>query len=208
MVPSADGPYTPGVRLVLLLLAVSFGLGLLVGGRFKNLAELKLRYWGLALVGYGLQVLPYPESWGRDLPIAMLLLSFVLLLAFAMANLRQPGLPLIVVGVLLNFVVIAANWGMPVSAEALINSDQEEVLDELRLAPGQKHHLATREDHLRFLGDVVPIPNPIHLAVSVGDVVLYAGVGMLLVVRMRTGDRLGRGTDRPSSAPTSDGTPP
>jgi hypothetical protein len=207
MVPARGSPYTPGVRLVLLLLAVSFGLGLLLGGSFKNLAELKLRYWGLALAGYALQVLPYPESWGRDVPIAMLLVSFVLLLAFAMANLRQPGVPLIVLGVLLNFIVIAANWGMPVSARALINSDQADVLRELELAPGQKHHLANGTDHFRFLGDVIPIPDPIHITLSVGDLILYAGVGVLLVVRMRTADPLGR-PDRPSPESTTDGTRP
>ena len=73
------------------MLVVAFGLGLLLGAASRTLAELKLRYWGLALVGYGLQVAPYPESWGHDVPIAMLLLSFVLLLAFALANVRQPG---------------------------------------------------------------------------------------------------------------------
>jgi hypothetical protein len=173
------------VRLVLLILAVAIGLGLLLGGSFKKLGELKLRYWGLAFVGYGLQIAPYPESWGRNIPVAFLLLSFVLLLFFALANLRQPGFWLIAVGLLMNFTVIAINWGMPVSRLALINSDQVEVLRDLRREEGQKHHLATEEDKLRFLGDVIPIPDPIHLVVSAGDLVLYLGAGILVAVRMR-----------------------
>jgi uncharacterized protein DUF5317 len=184
------------MRLVLLLLLVSFGLGLLLRGSFKNLAEVKLRYWGLALVGYALQVLPYPESWGPNVPIAMLLLSFVLLMAFALANLRQAGFWLILAGVLMNFVVIAVNWGMPVSASALVASDQQEVLEELRGEPSQKHHLANAEDELRFLGDVVPIPDPIHLTVSAGDLALYLGVANLIVVRIRRS---------PTPAPEPDG---
>lgn len=181
--------------LTLGILVGALLIGLLLKGSFRNLAELKLRYWGLALVGYGLQVAPYPESWGRDLPIAMLLLSFALLLAFALANLRQPGFWLVIAGVLMNFTVIAANWGMPVSAEALIASDQEDVLAELRLEPGQKHHLATGEDSLRFLGDVIPIPDPVHLTISAGDIALYIGVANLIVVRMR------RNRETPSPEP-------
>lgn len=170
--------------LVLLLLVVSVVLGLALGGRIGNLADLKLRYWPLALVGYGLQVLPYPESWGRNIPIAGLLLSFVLLVAFALANWRLPGFAMIVAGVMMNFLVISANWGMPVSAEALVASDQEDVLRDLRREPGQKHHLASEDDELMFLADVIPIPNPIHLAISVGDVFMYTGVGVLIVESM------------------------
>ncbi|MCA1726265.1 MAG: DUF5317 domain-containing protein, partial [Actinobacteria bacterium] len=158
------------MRLAALFLIVAFGIGLLMKGKFSNLAELRLRYWGLAFLGLALQAAPYPSSWGKDFPVAALLLSFVLLFAFALANIREAGFILILAGGLANFIVIAANWGMPVAREALVASDQPGPLRQLERAEATKHHLASDDDHLLFLADVIPIPDPIHLAVSVGDV--------------------------------------
>ena len=67
---------------------------------------------------------------GTDLVIrtAVLSLSYTLLVAFALVNVRMPGMFLVVIGLACNFAVIAVNGGMPASAEALIDSGQEDVL--------------------------------------------------------------------------------
>jgi hypothetical protein len=186
-------------------MVVAFGVGFLTGGNLTNLSHLKLRYWGLAFLGLGLQVAPYPVSWGKEIAVGSLLLSFLVLLAFALANYRQAGFALIIFGCLANFTVIAANWGMPVSGHALIVSDQVGPLGELERGEATKHHLATPTDHFIFLGDVIPIPNPLHVVVSPGDLLVYLGAGTLIVVRMR---RPPESRDADPSPPTLAGSRP
>jgi hypothetical protein len=91
----------------------------------------------------------------------------------------------VVAGLCLNFLVIAVNEGMPVTREAVLASDQAETLDDLSSAGGSKHHLATPEDDLLFLADRIGIPSPVAQAVSVGDVVAYAGIVWFVVAAMR-----------------------
>ena len=64
-------------------------------------------------------------------------------------------------------------------------SDQIQELEFLIEHGGAKHHLATEDDTLMFLADVIPLPSPIRQAVSAGDVVTYAGVAYVIVVGMR-----------------------
>jgi uncharacterized protein DUF5317 len=108
------------------------------------------------------------------------------LMLFAALNLRLAGFALILVGLALNLTVIAANQGMPVTKNALIKSGQGEVLGELRKEPGAKHFLARPGDVvLEPLADVIPLGDPLDQVVSVGDLVVYAGVMWLIVAAMR-----------------------
>jgi hypothetical protein len=86
---------------------------------------------------------------------------------------------------LCNLLVIGINGGMPVSKAALRGSDQGRFLGDLENNPYPKHHLATDDDLLRFLGDVIPVPEPVAQAISVGDILTYGGVGMVVVGAMR-----------------------
>ena len=81
--------------------------------------------------------------------------------------------------------MIAANGGMPASAEALRDSGQEDVLALLGDEGADKHHLMTDDDVLTFLGDVIPVPQPIGQVISVGDVFIYGGLMWLIVGAMR-----------------------
>jgi hypothetical protein len=56
-------------------------------------------------------------------------------------------------------------------------------MEELVNDGGAKHHLATEDDHVRFLGDVIAI-EPLQQAISAGDVLTYGGVMMLIVAAM------------------------
>ena len=47
-----------------------------------------------------------------------------------------------------------------------------------------KHHVATNDDVLRFLGDAIPIP-PLRVVLSIGDVLLYAGIAWFVVIVTR-----------------------
>jgi hypothetical protein len=109
--------------------------------------------------------------------------SFVILAAFAIVNIRTTGFWLILAGIALNFTVIVVNEGMPVSRAAIVASGQASTVDELVTDGGAKHHLASGEDELRFLGDVIAI-RALEQAISIGDVFTYGGVMVLIVAGM------------------------
>lgn len=171
------------MKLMLLTLTLTVGVGYLLGGRLSNLAHLRIRWAPLAVVGFAMQLINPPGRW----PLAMLLGSFVLLSVFAIANRRTPGFGLILIGVALNFLVIAANAGMPVSASALRTSGQEDTVAALtdRADAYVKHHLAGPEDRVLFLGDVIGLPPPVAQAISLGDIFTYGGVAVVIVAGMR-----------------------
>lgn len=107
-----------------------------------------------------------------DGPVAVtsLVASFVLLVAFALVNVRVVGMPVVLVGLSLNLAVIAVNQGMPVRASAVVTIGG----DPAGVGTGS-HHLATSEDRFTALGDAIPV-EPARQVVSFGDLILVAGV--------------------------------
>lgn len=183
------------MRLVLFVFPLAIGLGYLLGGRLHRLGNVRFRHAWAGLAGVALQVLPV----GGTLGFVVLIASFVLLLFVAWVNRRLPGFALIAAGLCLNLVVIAVNEGMPVTREAIVASDQAETLDDIRAAGGTKHHLATAQDDLLILADRIGIPAPVAQAVSIGDVVAYAGVVWFVVAAMRR-----RTEEEPASVPAAE----
>jgi hypothetical protein len=176
------------MRLFLPVIAIAIAIGYLLGGRLKRLEWLRLRRWGLVVAGLGVQFLPLPEGGtGTDLLVrtGVLALSYGLLLAFALANIRQTGMSLILLGLACNATVIVANGGMPVSEEALRDSGQVDVIQLLREEGAAKHHRLDDDDVLTPLADVIPVPAPIRQVVSIGDVFVYAGLIWLIASAMR-----------------------
>src|SRR4029079_1336863 len=104
--------------------------GLVLGGRVGNLGDLRIRWLPLALAGFALQSISISDS---VLPPVILAVSYVLLTALAVENVRvwTPGARLILIGILLNFTVIALNGGMPVTRSALVASGEQDTLHEL-----------------------------------------------------------------------------
>lgn len=169
------------MKPVLATFILAVAIGLLAGGRFSGLSSLRLRWAPLAIVGLGLQFLLPPGNW----PFVLLMISFVMLTVFAVRNLKVPGFTLILAGLLMNFVVIGVNSGMPVPRHALEASDQMSELQYLIDHGGAKHHLATSDDDLMFLADVIPLGSPVRQAISAGDIVAYVGVAYVVVAGMR-----------------------
>jgi hypothetical protein len=169
------------MKPVLITLVLAVGIGLTSGGRLSGLSSMRFRLVPAALMGLLLQFLVPGGIWDQVLLFA----SFLLLCAFAFANLKIPGFALILAGILMNFLVIGVNSGMPVPAWSLERSDQIQELGFLIEEGGAKHHLATEDDTLLFLADVIPLPSPIRQSVSAGDVVAYVGVAYVIVAGMR-----------------------
>jgi Family of unknown function (DUF5317) len=173
------------MKLVIPSFLLAIAIGYVRGGRLATLGLLRLRWQGLAIAGLALQILLWP---GGSWPLVYLYVSFVILAVFAIANIRTTGVPLILIGIALNFGVIALNQGMPVSRAAVVNSGQAPSLGDLVDDGGAKHHLAGPGDHLRFLGDVIAI-RPLEQAISLGDVFTYGGVMVLIATGMGRRDR-------------------
>ena len=112
--------------------------------------------------------------------VVCLALTALLVGLFLGGNRTLPGIPLIAAGLLLNATVIFANGAMPVSVPAAERAGIGTT--SLRL-----HQDALREpldERTRFalLADRVPVPAPGWAqVVSLGDLLVAAGVGLLLV---------------------------
>ena len=171
--------------LLLGIVLVSIALGYALGGRLSGFERFRLRWWPLAFLGLALQLAPVPAG----LATASLIASYVFLLLFALANVRAPGIPLILIGLALNLAVIVPNGGMPVSRAALVRSGQASTLEDLRNGGGVKHHLEEPGDVLTPLSDVIAIGAPIDQVASAGDAFVYAGLIWLVVAVMRGAKR-------------------
>jgi hypothetical protein len=169
--------------LTFLVIGVLLGWGL--GGSARNLAHVRIAMWPALPVAVILQVIPIPEGFGETasyLPFGALLVSFGLLAFVAAANWRLRGFLLILVGVVLNAIPIVVNQGMPVSGPAVV--DVGGAPEDLPRERGGKHHLATDQDALTFLGDVFPVRAPFREVVSLGDLLMYAGAAVFLASAM------------------------
>jgi hypothetical protein len=170
------------VLLIVTTVAVAIAAGLATGGSLRDFPTVRLRALWLALPGVALQYLVIRGS----LAFPLLLASLACLLVFAGLNMRAPGFALILIGLALNTVVIAANRGMPISRQALDASGQSSTITQLITdSDGQKHFLADDRTVLLPIGDVIAIPKPIGQAVSIGDILVHAGIAWFIVMAVR-----------------------
>ena len=148
----------------------------LARGRLTALGELRLQRPWLALAGIGVQIAiisiwPGAPEWLSE---SVHMLSYVLLGAFAWSNRAIPGVPVIMLGGLLNFVCIAANGGvMPADPDLARHVAGDD---------GFVNSGAMENPRLLFLGDVFATPDwlPVYNVYSVGDAVIVLGVLVLL----------------------------
>lgn len=164
----------------MLLVAVGALLVALVTGPAR-LAGVRVRAVRLlvaaAVIQVGTSWLAPPSGWTRA---TALVLTTVLVGLFLGGNVRLPGVPLMALGLLLNVVVVTLNAAMPVSVEAAARAGLGPA--DLRLATDAMREPVTSSTRLSMLGDVVPVALPRWpQVVSAGDVLVAAGVGLLLL---------------------------
>ena len=189
--------------MVLVLLVAVGALAVAAVTRGTGLARVRLRAVRLlvaAAVVQGATSLLAPGS-GLARAVA-LLLTTVLVGLFVVGNRRVAGTPLIGLGLLLNVLVVAVNAGMPVSASAAHRAGL--TVRELGLADDTMRERLTSSTRLPWLGDVIPVALPWRpQVVSAGDVLVAAGVGLLLVgARGQTPRRAARSTVLESDSTT------
>ena len=176
--------------LVLITVATAIAAGLLLGGRFANLASTPISGSPLAASALGLLLAASVFGGGRTLDLTIIAAANVLLGAFLVTNVRahrgvlRVGLALIAVGWLVNGVVIAANAGMPLSMAAYRASGQTRVVT---LGEGGffKAVIADDDTLLPWGGDIFPL-RPIRRVASAGDLAIALGLGIAIVGAMRS----------------------
>lgn len=170
---------------IVVFLALS--IAVLRGGRLVNLGDIELRSWWLLFIALGLQLgtnllSPDVAEW---IGVSMVLVSFALLMIMVLLNRSKPGMWIAGVGVLMNFIVIAVNGGMPVLAGAAEVASGFTVSNP-DLAGSFKHEILDETSQLTFFADVIPLRLVgIGEVISLGDIFLALGLGVFLEHELR-----------------------
>ena len=173
------------------LIALCAGIVALVGGgSLQGLKDTRFRGLGLIIGSFFVQftfVLWPPEWLTRASAFAVLLLTQAAVVAFVLLNRRLPGTSLMLVGLALNIIVIAANQAMPVSERAAGLAGTEYLTDQRHVDHGLhlRNERLTEDTNLPWLSDVIPLPIVEQVA-SVGDLILGLGIARLVYKRMKS----------------------
>lgn len=164
--------------LVVLTVAGALIAGRLRGGRLRNLADAPIQASIFVAVAALAQFL-HALAPSLTVAVSLTLLSESALLTFLWRNRLLAGTLLAAVGSAMNTAVIVANGAMPVSRDALLAIGRHPA----EVTPG-RHRLMTDADTLPALADIIGLPL-LRTVVSVGDVVLAAGLALLVMDLMR-----------------------
>ncbi len=153
-------------------------VGWLRGGSLSDLAKIEYRFWWLIIAAALVQA-SFPllvDKVDYRLIFAAYLMSFALIIVALIANLRKRFVPIILVGIAMNFSVIALNQGMPFYSEKYGSRASE-----LKAINGL-HVPASEKTRLGFLGDWIPIPPPYPqpTILSPGDLVVSLGLFLFI----------------------------
>lgn len=178
--------------ILLLAILVGCAVGWLTGGRLWNLERLRLKHAPAIIALFAVQALFRGSSLGsRWLSSSAALFVWsacmAFLIALVMANRRVPGMPVVALGMFLNLLVVVVNAGMPLSGDAAakIGAQASDIAGGLQ---GGFYELVTQSTHLAFLGDVIAVPGPqgVRSVVSLGDLVMLLGAGVVVAIGMRS----------------------
>ncbi|HHY83582.1 MAG TPA: DUF5317 domain-containing protein [Clostridiales bacterium] len=167
-------------------LAAAVITGLIRGGKLTNLTKVKLNHPWLvflsALLDVGLLALiknDFPVT--RPMAFISLSLQYLLLFVFLWFNRRIAYSWVIALGCFLNGLVILINKGsMPLAEIGPYIGKSEFANSYLLNGKLLTYHTINENTLLWFLGDVIWIPAPFKIFISIGDLILYAGAFLLV----------------------------
>jgi hypothetical protein len=149
--------------LVLAVLGVALVSSLLTGGRLEYARNWQLKGLWMAVGAFAVQTALFTR-WGTGfvgeaLVPVVYVVTLSALVAFLVTNRRVLGVPILLVGLMLNMLVISANAGrMPASVAALTGAGRVEEADQLRLRGAAANCVLTSDStRLNMLGDNIMI---------------------------------------------------
>jgi hypothetical protein len=167
-------------------LLLALVVGFVLEGSKAGLGRLRFRLAWLAMVGLGCQVLlfstPLGDALGDLAPVAYIG-STAAALVSVLVNIRLPGLALVAAGAASNLLAIVANGGyMPTTPEALAAIGH-------RLGTAYSNSSTGTGVAFAPLTDIFALPRQLPMAnvFSIGDVLIGAGVFVLVLVTMMAG---------------------
>jgi len=175
--------------IILFILVISILVGLLRHGNLMRFIDLDLRWRGVFIFGFLIQVLIFSDGWRTNptlqpiTPYAYLASMIVLFVAVS-KNFHIPGMRLITFGWCLNFLAIFFNGGyMPASPDALAFAGKPP------RAPGEvwNNSIGMGPDtQLVLLCDIFAVPKGFIFpnVFSIGDVLLTIGAVYLTQTTM------------------------
>lgn len=181
-----------------ILYAVVLGIiiGYILGGRLTNLSERPFKNIFLVIFGFLIQILifsslPFVKPLERFpfITTTLHILSYLLILAFIISNIKLKGIISIGTGIFLNAIVIILNKGhMPASIDSFRSSSVGKYADILSKGDTVNNSKAIASDTiLPWLGDIFAIPSSIPLSnvFSIGDVIIAIGLCIYLSYNMK-----------------------
>jgi hypothetical protein len=171
---------------VFMLWAIPIGLivGRLLGGRVERLSALHFRWGALAVAGLLVQAVLFTPAGGAlagGLVPLLYVASTAAVLVAVLANLRIPGMALVVLGSVSNLAAVVANGGsMPADPAALALAGFS--------GPGENtNSVVVAQPALQPLTDIYAVPAwvPFANVFSVGDVLIAIGIVIAIVAAMR-----------------------
>ncbi|MGI8426142.1 MAG: DUF5317 family protein [Actinomycetota bacterium] len=171
------------ISLSVILVALGLLAGLARGGKIGNITVTRFRLAFLVFAGLGIQTAAelyaaFGDRAFRDdgRGLAILGISYALLIIFVAANIRLPGALLIGLGLALNLAVIIPNGGMPVSLRAAAAAGFN---PSGYLESAVKHRELGPATRFPFLADIIPLP-VLRKVISPGDIVQGLGIFFLV----------------------------
>lgn len=168
-----------------ILYAIVAGLliGFLLGGRLDSIAETRFRWGWLAILALAIQLVLFSPLAGGlgDAARWIYVASTALVVVVVLANLRLPGLPIVLLGAVSNTAAIVANGGsMPASPAALAALGGT-------VNNGPTNSIVVEHPALEPLTDIFAMPAWIPFAniFSIGDVLIAIGVAVAIAAAMR-----------------------
>ncbi len=183
--------------LYIIIIIISIITGLLRGGELERLANIYIKGVYLFAMALFLRIAVEIFEWldfsfMHSYSPYLIIISYLLLIFVSMHNIKQPGFKYIILGLLLNAFVITVNGGrMPV----LIRNGIIKNISTGNFIETQTrtiHSLINNNTLFAFLGDVITIPKPFPetVIISVGDVMIFIGLFVLIHKTMMREDKV------------------
>lgn len=189
--------------LVIIATVLSIPIGILTGGRPRNLGSVRITGAPFALLSLALMVLVRVAPAGGRADGALIVASYALAAVFLSLNVAKHrralrvGFLVLALGWGLNAAVMTANGGMPLSLAAHYATGET-----TPPTPGEGgfFKLVVADEHtvLRPLGDVIPLP-PLNKVASAGDLVMMLGMAIVVAAGMRPRAGVTRESLRPAA---------